>query len=276
MEHGEKNKRSPIGVIDSGLGGLSVLMELDGQFSNTEFIYLADSAWCPYGNKATEVIIERVSKLTEYLLSLGCGTIVIACNSATISAVEYLRTVYPVSFVGMEPAIKPAVKKTKTDVIGVLATEASIAGFKFHQLVNSHAQGVEVITTACPRFVELVEQGVTSGKVVRKVVSEYCEEILRRGADVLVLGCTHYPFLKTEIMNVVGPGVTIIDTGNAVARRVYDIYEKQSPPSLELMRNEQIIRNTIEVQSSSDIEHLTNVFPLLCPDFDVKFSTFNL
>ncbi|MEO0416168.1 MAG: aspartate/glutamate racemase family protein, partial [Verrucomicrobiota bacterium] len=149
-----------VGILDSGVGGLSVLKEIHALQPNLELLYVGDSAWCPYGTKTPEQIIERVEFISEYLIDRGADAIVIACNSATIHAVESLRSVYPLPIIGMEPAVKPACQKTKSGVIGVLATEASIAGEKFHRLVDRTASGVNVITRPCPRFVELVEQGM--------------------------------------------------------------------------------------------------------------------
>lgn len=208
---------APIGIIDSGVGGLSVLKEIDAMSCGLTLHYIADSAWCPYGNKSAKLITERVTTHADYLISLGCKTIVIACNSATIASIEVLRDNYPVPFIGMEPAIKPAAKMTQSGVIGVLATEASLAGKKFHNLVNQHGNGVKVITTACPEFVSLVEQSVLTGHQVNQAIEAYVAPLLEQGADTLVLGCTHYPFLRKAIEDFTGDTILVIDTGEAVA-----------------------------------------------------------
>ncbi len=217
-----------IGILDSGVGGLSVLREIRRLLPDIDIHYLGDSAWCPYGSKSPEQIRQRVGQIVDYLLELDVELIVIACNSATIHAVEWLRTVYPQPFVGMEPGVKPACSLTQTGVIGVLATEASIAGEKFLRLVDSTAQGVNVITQPCSKFVELVEAGRLEGEDVAAAIAEYTEPILSRDGDVLVLGCTHYPFLKPAIVSAVPETVQIVDTGEAVARRVQDLLPDES------------------------------------------------
>jgi glutamate racemase len=209
-----------IGMMDSGVGGLSVLREVRALLPEHPVLYLADSAWCPYGNKPPRAIRSRVLALADHLVGEGCGIVVVACNSATIHGVELLRATYPIPFVGMEPAVKPAAERTRSGVIGVLATEASIAGEKFHRLIHTHAPGVTVITRPCPRFVELVEAGILDGPEAEDAVREAVEPLLDGGADVLVLGCTHYPFLRPVLERFLPPGVTLLDTGPAVARRV--------------------------------------------------------
>lgn len=241
-----------IGIIDSGVGGLSVLKEIRSLLPQNPLIYVGDSAWCPYGNKAPEEICQRVSQHTDFLLKQGASLIVVACNSATIAAVEHLRATFPVPFVGMEPAIKPATTQTKAGVIGVLATEASLAGEKFLRLVDQHGKDVRVITTPCPKFVDLVEAGIISGEEVDAAISEYTSPILSEGADVLVLGCTHYPFLKDAISAVVGPEVTLLDTGPAVAKRVASLVEHpdnsdQAPITLHTTGSAQTLPALLDV-----------------------------
>lgn len=212
-----------IGILDSGVGGLSVLREIRALLPDEEIAYVGDSAFCPYGAKSGEILRERVSGIVEFLLSRGARTIVLACNSATIQAVHWCREQWPeVPFVGMEPGVKPAVKATKSQVIGVLATEASLTGEMFTNLVLEHGDGCRVLTRACPRFVELVESGCLDGPEVERVVREYGEPLLAEGADVLVLGCTHYPFLKPVVERFF-PEVVLIDTGVAVARQVKEV-----------------------------------------------------
>lgn len=217
-----------IGILDSGVGGFSVLREIHSLLPGSPIHYVADSSWCPYGNKPGDVIRDRVARLADYLLSEGTEILVIACNSATIHAVGSLRATYPLPVVGMEPAVKPAAELTRSGVVGVLATEASIAGEKFHQLVNTHAQGIRVITRPCPRFVELVEAGILSGPEADAAVQEALAPLLEAGADVFVLGCTHYPFLRPVVEARAPENISIIDTGPAVARRVASLISDPS------------------------------------------------
>ena len=219
--------KMPIGLFDSGVGGISVLREVQRLLPQEQLIYYADSGHCPYGGKPREQIIERASVITEFLLGQGAKLIVVACNTATIAAVEHLRATYPVPFVGMEPAVKPAVAQTRSGVVGVLATGAALAGEKFHNLVAAHAQGVRMITQPCPGLVECVERGELDGPGPRSLLMRYTEPLLKAGADTLVLGCTHYPFLRPLIAEIVGPDVILLDTGEAVARQTRRVLERE-------------------------------------------------
>lgn len=220
--------RHAIGLFDSGVGGISVLREVQKLLPREQLIYYADSGHCPYGGKPREEIIARACIITEFLLQQGVKLIVVACNTATIAAVEHLRATYPVPFVGMEPAVKPAVAHTRSAVVGVLATGASLAGEKFHKLVARHAhEGVRMITQPCPGLVECVERGDLDGQEPRRLVMQYTEPLLRAGADTLVLGCTHYPFLRPLIAEIVGPEVALLDTGEAVARQTRRLLERE-------------------------------------------------
>ena len=188
-----------IGVFDSGLGGLSVLRELVAALPQADFLYVSDAGHCPYGGKRAAEITDRAEAITDFLLAQGAKLIVVACNTATIAAIESLRATYAVSFVGMEPAVKPAAALTQSGVVGVLATGAALAGEKLHALIERHAAGVRVLTQPCPGLVERVEAGAIDTPETRTLVRRYTAPLLAQGADVLVLGCTHYPFLRTVI-----------------------------------------------------------------------------
>ncbi len=249
-----------IGLLDSGVGGLSVLREVHQLLPGAELHYLGDSAWCPYGTKSPELICERVFAISDHLLAEGAAILVIACNSATIHAVGALRATYPIPVVGMEPAVKPAAELTRSGVIGVLATEASIAGEKFHQLVHTHASGVRVITRPCPRFVELVEAGQLKGPEVETAVDEAVTPLLEAGADVMVLGCTHYPFLRPVIEERLPAGTLVVDTGPAVARQVGSLLapELSSSP-----------RGSIRIETTGSLGVLEGLLPRLLPGIEV-------
>lgn len=226
----------PIGIFDSGLGGLSVLRELRRALPSEEFLYYADRAHCPYGGKPQAQIQARAVAITEELLEAGAKLIVVACNTATIAAVEYLRANYPVPFVGMEPAVKPACALTGSGVVGVLATGAALGGDKFHRLVAQHSAGVRVITQPCPGLVECVEACDLDGPRPRALLERYLEPLRAAGADVLVLGCTHYPFLRPLIESLAGTQVQVLDTGAAVARQVQRVLEREGISSKDRAR----------------------------------------
>lgn len=247
---------SPIGILDSGVGGLSVLNEIHTQMPQENIIYVGDSAWCPYGARPAAEIQQRVFAITDYLLEQGCKLIIIACNSATINAVEALRARYPIPFIGMEPGIKPAAVLTKINKIGILATEASLAGEKFHRLVNTHSEGIHVITRPAPRFVELVERGELTGERALQIIKEETLPLIDAGVDVIVLGCTHYPFLRPLIEQVAGDNIQILDTGAAVAKHAANtINSKQSQTS----------EPTYQILTTGNLEKVQRIFPTLCP-----------
>lgn len=252
---------APIGILDSGLGGLSVFNEVQKLMPDESVIYFGDSAWCPYGARTADEIQQRVFTVTDFLLDQGCKIIIIACNSATISAVEALRAAYPVPFVGMEPGIKPAAALTKSGTIGIFATEASLAGEKFHKLLSTHGSGVRTITRPCPSFVTLVEDGVLAGSEAQAAVEKETTPLTEEGADVLVLGCTHYPFLRSLIQKAAGPNVTILDTGSAVARQAQSLIGNKATSGAE--PKHQII-------TTGNLDKLKELFPTLCPDTHLK------
>lgn len=243
-----------IGILDSGVGGLSVLREIRALLPEQTIHYIGDTAWCPYGTKSFEEIIGRTSRLTDELTALGAEMIVIACNSATIAAIESLRTQYPIPFIGMEPGVKPAAAATKTNIIGVLATEISLRGEKFHRLVSTHARNLRVITRPCPKFVDLVEAGILDGPEVEAAIDEYAVPLVEAGADVLILGCSHYPFLKASLQARLPSGITFIDTGDAIARRVQS-------RSLSKSRDSEV-----RIQTTGDAEIFNRLLPLLAPE----------
>ncbi|MBL8472797.1 MAG: glutamate racemase [Rhodocyclaceae bacterium] len=211
---------APIGVFDSGLGGLSVLRHIRSLLPGEHLLYCADSGHAPYGERSPEFIRARSLALAEFLLEQGARAIVIACNTATAQAATLLRERYALPIVAMEPAVKPAVAATRRGIIGVLATTGTLQSARFAALLDNHAGEVEVLTEACSGWVDCVERGQLGGPAVRALVARHVEPLLAGGADVLVLGCTHYPFLRSHIEAVAGPGVPVIDTGQAVARQL--------------------------------------------------------
>jgi glutamate racemase len=208
------------------VGGLSVLREVRRLLPHEDLIYVADSAHCPYGGKPQPEIKRRAQAITTFLVhEQGAKQVVVACNTATVAAVEELRATFEQPIVGMEPAVKPAAAATRNGVVGVLATGVTLAGSRFARLVERFGEGVEIITQPCPGLVELVEAGDLRGQRTRDLVRAYVDALLARGADTLVLGCTHYPFLRELIAQVAGPDVALIDPGPAVARQVARVLE---------------------------------------------------
>jgi len=210
----------PIGVFDSGVGGVSVLREIRRVLPAEDLIYLADSAYTPYGDRPADVIIARSIAMVALLEREGVKTVVVACNTATGVAVDTLRTTFSLPIVAIEPAVKPAAAHTRSGVVGVLATTQTLASERFSKLVNVHAAGVRVVTQAAPGLVERVEAGELSTPATRSLVEQYVAPLVASGADTIVLGCTHYPFLAPLIQDVAGPAVTVIDPAVAVAREL--------------------------------------------------------
>jgi glutamate racemase len=210
----------PVGVFDSGVGGLSVLREIRRELPSEDFLYVADSAYAPYGAKSDATIEQRSIAIARFLTSHSVKAIVVACNTATSVAVETLRARLSLPIVAIEPAVKPAALATKRGVIGVLATRQTLAGSRLTSLVQAHAGHVRVVMRPCTGWVEQVERGDLSGQTTRHLVEEHVAPVLKQGADVLVLGCTHYPFLLPLIREVAGPSVAILDPSDAVAREL--------------------------------------------------------
>jgi glutamate racemase len=210
----------PIGVFDSGVGGLSVLREIREALPHEDLLYVADSGHAPYGDKPMEVIEARSVAITEFLLEQGAKAVVVACNTATGAAARVLRTRCSVPIVAMEPAVKPAVARTRSGVVGVLATRRTLESHNFSLLMERVGSGAEVMRQPCPGLVERVEAGDLDSDYTSALLADYLQPLLERGADTLVLGCTHYPHLIPLIARLAGPDVAVLDSGAAVARQV--------------------------------------------------------
>ena len=210
----------PVGVFDSGVGGVSVLLEIQRQLPAEDLIYVADSAYAPYGDKTVELIQERAFSIVEFLLSQHAKAIVVACNTATGIAVEALRARWTLPFVAIEPAVKPAAATTKTGIVGVLATRQTIASPRFARLAETWANGARILAQPCPGLAEHIERGELATERTRTLIASFVRPLIDQGADILVLGCTHYPFVEPLISEIAGPGVTIINPAAAVAREL--------------------------------------------------------
>lgn len=217
----ESHDTRPIALLDSGVGGLSILREVHNLLPNEDLLYFADQAKVPYGPRPLLEIRALTEGIVRFLLERNTKTIVVACNAASAASLHYLRETFPdVPFVGMEPAVKPAAENTKTGIVGVITTEATFQGELFASVVGRFAQSVQVETQVCPEFVTLVEAGTVNGDGARATVRTRLEPLLEADIDQLVLGCTHFPFLGEILVEVAGPDVTIVDPAPAVARQV--------------------------------------------------------
>jgi len=216
-----------VGFFDSGIGGVSVVREFVRLRPAAEVFYVADWTYCPYGDKPEAVVRSRAHIITERLLEQGCQLIVAACNTATAVAIDSLRATYDVPFVGIEPAVKPAALHSQTGVVGILATPNTFGGRLYKKTSLRFAGKVRVLTAVGEGFVELVEDGEFDSVKTERAVEHVLAPLLEQGIDHLVLGCTHYPFLKAVIARVVGPGVAIVDPSHAVALRAVLLLEQR-------------------------------------------------
>ncbi len=211
---------APIGVFDSGVGGLSVIRAIAELMPEESLLYVADTAHCPYGARPIDYLTERALCITAYLQAQGAKAIVVACNTATVATVATLRERFSLPIIGIEPAIRPAAANTRSGVIGVLATAATLGSAHLAALIERHTDYHEVLTSACPGWVEAVEAGDLESAATQALVQAHVQPLLDAGADTLVLGCTHFPFLRPLIEAVCGPDVHILETGMPVARQL--------------------------------------------------------
>lgn len=277
-----------IGVFDSGEGGLSVLKEITRLLPEAEYVYYSDNAHCPYGEKSPEYIQDSARAITERLLKEGADVIVVACNTATAAAISVLRSEYSdassqevrdrvqkltggrhdhICFIGMEPAVKPAALGTKTGVVGVLATAGTLKGSKYLKTKESVDDQVNVFEHVGRGFVELVEEGRLSGSEAEDVVKASLGPLLSAGADIIVLGCTHYPFLLPVLQKVAGPDIRFIDPAPAVARQLVHVLERDGmlsagEASSALARNASAVPSSphVKLLSSGDPEPLHHLY----------------
>lgn len=222
-------RSAPVGVMDSGVGGLSVLAEIQRLLPNESLLYVADCGHVPYGEKSPDYIRQRCRRIAEFFQAQGAKAMVLACNTATVAAVADLRELYPHwPLVGMEPAVKPAAAATRSGVVGVLATTGTLQSAKFAALLDRFATDVQVITQPCPGLVERIETGDLTSPQLRQLLLGYVQPLLAAGCDTLILGCTHYPFLRQLLTEMVPAEVAIIDTGAAVARQLQRLLAAQA------------------------------------------------
>ncbi len=242
-----------IGFFDSGVGGTSIWKEMIKILPNENTVYLADSINAPYGKKTHEEIIALSKKNTEYLLNSGCKMIVVACNTATTNAIDYLRSKYKVPFIGIEPAIKPAALKTKTNSVGILATKGTLSSALFARTSGEFAKNVKVVEQVGKGLVELIESGNINSPKMDALLVGYLKPMLHENIDHLILGCTHYPYLIPKIREIIGKEVHIIDSGYAVSKQIRNVLQK------ETLLNPTSNQGTYKFYTNSNTEVLENL-----------------
>lgn len=238
----------PVGFFDSGVGGMCILDAFRRLCPAESTVYIADSANCPYGNRPAEEIVRLSEANVEELLSRGCKAVVVACNTATAAAIDYLRRRYAdIPFVGLEPAVKPAALRSRTGVVGVLATEGTFGGRLYNETKEKFARDVVVIATVADEFVALVERGETSGPAAEAAVRARLTPLIDAGCDMIVLGCTHFPHLRPLMEKVTAGRAAILDPSDAVARQARRVLESRgllAPASNEAVH--EFIRHQVE------------------------------
>lgn len=249
---------SPIGIFDSGVGGLSVLRAIRVQMPEEPILYFGDQGHIPYGPRPMEQIRDFSEAITKFLLARGAKIIVVACNTASAAALKYLRERFPaVQFVGMEPAVKPAAEATQTGKVGVLATPATFQGALYASVVERFANGVELFQDTCPGLVQEIERGNLQGGETRRILENALRPMLEKNIDTVVLGCTHYPFVIPLIREVAGEKVRVIDPAPAVARQVKRLLEAGG------LRNASSGRGEVHFYTSGDPNALKSLLPML-------------
>jgi glutamate racemase len=223
---------APVGIFDSGVGGLSILRHIRAQLPHEHLIYVADSGFAPYGDKPEDVVAERSLAIARFLVSQGAKALVVACNTATVTAVRLMRTRFPeLAIVGVEPGLKPAASASRNGKVGVLATERTLAGAKFLRLRDeiAEATGAQFLLQPCQGLADQIESGELDSAATTAMLKRYIAPLLAQGADTLVLGCTHYPLVQASIEAVIASegarDVVLIDTGDAVARQLGRLLE---------------------------------------------------
>jgi glutamate racemase len=248
----------PIGIFDSGIGGISVLRAIREQMPNESVMYFGDQGHVPYGSRSMEQIQNFSVGITKFLLKRNAKIIVVACNTASAAALKYLREKFPdVQFVGMEPAVKPAAEHTQTGKVGVLATPATFQGALYASVVERFANGVELLQSTCLGLVQQIEQGNLNGEETRKILEDALHPMREKNIDTVVLGCTHYPFVIPLIQQIMGGNVRVIDPAPAVARQAQRLLEAGG------MRSESQSKGNVKFYTSGDPYVLKSMLPIL-------------
>jgi glutamate racemase len=248
---------TPIGFFDSGLGGISVWREVIRLLPFENTVYYADTAFCPYGIRKQKEIIERTDFITDFLLSKHVKLIVVACNTATAAAIDHLRKTYSLPFVGMEPAVKQAALHSKSGVVGVLATQGTFKGKLYHETSERFATNVKIVEQSGDGLVELVETGKTDTPEAIALLKKYIDPMIEAGADHIVLGCTHYPFLLPAIKKITGAKIQLLDPAPAIAQRIKSLLEHDN------LLNSSSMKPNYDFFSSGNDADLSNLLNLI-------------
>lgn len=214
---------APVGIFDSGVGGLSVAREVRRALPAEQLLYVADTAYVPYGDRSDDEVRARTLAIGEWMQAQGAKVFVVACNTASGASLEALRERLTIPVIGLEPALKPAVRQTRNGRVGVMATRGTLRSARFQRLVDNYAEGVEVVRDPCPGLADLVEGGVLAAPALAEKLEEYVAPLRQAGVDTVVLGCTHYVFVRDAIQDALGPQVRLLDSGEAIARRTRQI-----------------------------------------------------
>ncbi|TXE06339.1 glutamate racemase [Seonamhaeicola algicola] len=256
--------KQPIGIFDSGVGGTSIWKEIHKLLPNENTIYLADSINAPYGPKGKEAITKLSIKNTELLLKKGCKIIVVACNTATTNAIDYLRNTYNIPFIGIEPAIKPAALQTKNNAVGILATQGTLSSELFSKTAGKFASHIKVIEQVGEGLVDLIENGKLHSNEMTALLKLYLKPMIQANIDYLVLGCTHYPYLMPQLIKLLPKHVKIIDSGEAVAKQTKAVLTR-----LDLLNYEKNTANTFYTNGNLEVLKL-----LLEKDYNLNYLDF--
>ncbi len=246
-------KTNPIGIFDSGVGGTSIWKEIYQLLPQENTIYLADSKNAPYGNKSKEEIIELSKKNTEKLIEMGSKLIIVACNTATTNAISILRKSYSVPFIGIEPAIKPAALQTKTKNIGVLATKGTLSSNLFSKTSELFSNGINIIEVIGKGLVPLIEEGKIHSQETKTLLQQYLRPLVKANIDYLVLGCSHYPYLIPQIKEIMGVAISIIDSGEAVAKQTQAVLQKNNLLNNALTPAKYLFYNNKQTQTLNNL-----------------------
>lgn len=248
---------APIGVFDSGAGGLTILSALQRELPHENYIYFGDTAHCPYGTRSDAEITELTCQACQFLIEQGAKLIVIACNTASQAALNTLRATFSVPFIGVVPAVKPAARATKKGRIGVAATNQAAKALYLRQLIDEFAGGIEVYAVGCPELVTLVERGEIDGPMVEEIVRHALQPLLKENIDVIVLGCTHFPALRPVIERVTNNSVQVIDSGTAIARRTRAVLDAEA--LIRSVKLNNTVNGELQVWCSGDPGAFSNV-----------------